>query len=56
MIRNIVASTLKAPEARLLAAITPEHGCPLLKTYTLQALKTYTLHRRLKGMHLTTRR
>jgi hypothetical protein len=28
---------LKATEARLLAAITAEHGCPLLKTDTRQA-------------------
>ena len=30
------APTLKAPEARLLAAIAAEHGCPLLKTDTRQ--------------------
>jgi hypothetical protein len=29
--------TLKAPEARLLAAIAAEHSCPLLKTDTRQA-------------------
>ncbi len=34
---DLYAPTLKAPEARLLAAITAEHGCPLLKTDTLQA-------------------
>jgi hypothetical protein len=28
---------LKAPEARLLAAIEAEYGCPLLKTDTRQA-------------------
>jgi hypothetical protein len=31
------APTLKAPEARLLAAIAAEDGCPNLKTDTLQA-------------------
>jgi hypothetical protein len=34
---DLYAPTLKAPEARLLAAIAAEHGCPLLKTDTLQA-------------------
>ena len=29
---DLYAPTLKAPEARLLAAIAAEHGCPLLKT------------------------
>ena len=35
---DLYAPTLKAPEARLLAAIAGEYGCPLLKTNTLQAL------------------
>ena len=34
---DLYAPTLKAPEARLLAAIAAEHGCPLLKTDTRQA-------------------
>ena len=34
---DLYAPTLKAPEARLLATITAEHGCLLLKTDTLQA-------------------
>jgi hypothetical protein len=34
---DLYAPTLKAPEARLHAAITAEHGCPLLKTDTGQA-------------------
>ncbi len=34
---DLYAPTLKAPEARLLAAIAAEHGCPLLKTDTLEA-------------------
>jgi hypothetical protein len=34
---DLYAPTLKAPEARLLAAIAAEHGCPLLKTETRQA-------------------
>jgi hypothetical protein len=38
---DLYASTLKAPEARLLAAIAAEYGCPLLKTNT----------RRLHGKH-----
>ena len=34
---DLYAPVLKAPEARLLAAIAAEHGCPLLKTDTRQA-------------------
>ncbi len=34
---DLYAPTLKAPEARLLAAIAAEYGCPLLKTDTRQA-------------------
>jgi hypothetical protein len=34
---DLCAPTLKAPEARLLAAIAAEYGCPLLKTDTRQA-------------------
>ena len=34
---DLYAPTLKAPEARLLAAIAAEHSCPLLKTDTRQA-------------------
>ena len=34
---DLYAPTLKAPEARLLAAIAVEHSCPLLKTDTRQA-------------------
>jgi hypothetical protein len=34
---DLYAPTLKAPEARLLAAIAAEHGCRLLKTDTRQA-------------------
>ncbi len=34
---DLQAPTLKAPEARLLAAITVEHGCPLLNADTRQA-------------------
>ncbi len=34
---DLFAHILKAPEARLLAAIAAEHGCLLLKTNTLQA-------------------
>ena len=34
---RIYAPTLKAPEARLLAAIAAEHDCPLLITDTRQA-------------------
>ena len=34
---DLYAPTLKAPEARLLAAIAAEDGCPLLKTDTRQA-------------------
>ena len=34
---DLHAPTLKAPEARLLAAIAAEHCCPLLKTDTRQA-------------------
>ncbi len=34
---DLYAPTLKSPEARLLAAIAAEHGCPLLKTDTRQA-------------------
>ncbi len=34
---DLYALTLKAPEARLFAAIAAEHSCPLLKTDTLQA-------------------
>ena len=33
---DLYAPTLKAPEARLLAAIAAEHGCSSLKTNTLQ--------------------
>ena len=36
---DLYAPTLKAPEARLLVAITAEHDCPLLKTNTRQAFK-----------------
>ncbi len=34
---DLYSPVLKAPEARLLAAIAVEHGCPLLKTDTRQA-------------------
>ncbi len=34
---DLYVPTLKAPEARQLAAIAADHGCPLLKTDTLQA-------------------
>jgi hypothetical protein len=34
---DLYAIVLNAPEARLLAAIAAEHGCPLLKTDTRQA-------------------
>ncbi len=34
---DLYASTLKAPGARLSAAIAVKHGCPSLKTDTLQA-------------------
>jgi hypothetical protein len=34
---DLYAPTLKDPEARLLAAITEEHSCPLLKTDTRKA-------------------
>jgi hypothetical protein len=34
---DLYSPVLKASEARLLAAIAAEHGCPLLKTDTLQA-------------------
>jgi hypothetical protein len=34
---DLYSPVLKAPEARLLAAIAAEHGCPLLKTDTRQA-------------------
>ncbi len=34
---DLYAPTFKAPEARLLAAIAAEYGCPLLKTDTRQA-------------------
>jgi hypothetical protein len=34
---DLYSPVLKAPEARLLAAITAEHGCPILKTDTRQA-------------------
>ena len=34
---DLYAPTLKSTEARLLAAIAAEHGCPLLKTDTRQA-------------------
>jgi hypothetical protein len=34
---DLYSPVLKAPEARLLVAITAEHGCPLLKTDTRQA-------------------
>ena len=34
---DLYSPTLKSPEARLLAAIAAEHGCPLLKTDTRQA-------------------
>ncbi len=34
---DLNAPTLRAPEARLLAAIAAEHSCPLLKTDTRQA-------------------
>ena len=33
---DLYAPTLKAPDARLLAAIAVEHGCPSLKTETRQ--------------------
>jgi hypothetical protein len=35
---DLYAPNLKAPEARLLAAIAVEYSCPLLKTNRLQAL------------------
>jgi hypothetical protein len=34
---DLYSPVLKAPEARLLAAIAAEHCCPLLKTDTRQA-------------------
>ena len=34
---NLYSPVLKATEARLLAAIAAEHGCPILKTDTRQA-------------------
>ena len=34
---DLYSSVLKAPDARLLAAIAAEHGCPILKTDTRQA-------------------
>ena len=33
---DLYAPTPKVPEAKLLAAIAAEHGCPLLKTDALQ--------------------
>jgi hypothetical protein len=36
-VSDLYAPTLKAPKARLLAAITAKLGCLLLKTNTLQA-------------------
>jgi hypothetical protein len=36
---DLYSLVLKAPEARLLAAIAAEYGCPLLKTDTKQAFR-----------------
>jgi hypothetical protein len=48
---DLYAPTLKAPEARLLAAIAAEHGCPLLKTDTRQAFLYGEMERRRKGLY-----